>query len=854
MLRADAIQKFLYSQPYEMGKLYNPSMEVQVNVFPGTGDLIEGDFQGRKWVGYTDGLQTWKSFRIPWNANSTPEYIDKPIGFDISKHAEAIGMTGWDWVNKQSLWVGYDFDSIVDHKGGLNEKELKDVFERLGQVRFVSIFTSSSGNGFHIYVSINVQNIQNHAVHTALARAILDKLSQHIDYKLEAKVDAVGGNMWVWHKKAGPQSFKCLKKGIPLTDIPENWQQYIPRTRRLIHHRQTNVDELAAANRLIGLDEEHLRLLKWFETSDGCWWWDEDKQMLVCHTYDLKIAHEKLGFKGFFDTVSEGREHGHDQNCFGFPINAGGWVFRRHTKGVGEHGSWSVGESGWTTCYYNTTPSVNTAVKASGGTEGEKEYYFTSTKTALEAIRMCGGNIKDIATPERPATLKDFYDGRILLSFKKHGDETIEGFQEKAGKWQKIFYRPLDPIDLPDHLFRNLVEGDASVGWYIKTISGWVRQERSNLISFLLGSGYKKGQLERVLGEAVYRNWNLVYYPFKPEYPGNRGWNRIAPQFACNAERGKFETWATVFKHCGRGLDATCKQDKWCKANGIRNGSAYLQAWVASCFQYPNEPTPYLFLYGPQNTGKSTFHEVLSLLVTKGVVKADQALVSKDGFNGELLRAIFCVIEEVNLGKGGPAYDRIKDWVTSITLSVHAKKQTPFDTANYTHWIQCANESNYCPVLPGDTRITMIYVDHPKEEIPKETLLKQCQVEAPAILWHLLNFKVPKTQGRLRIPVLETEEKKIEVQKNTDALTEFIETYIHNIPGSKVPLSDFYERFQFWLDPTERGEWTLRKVGKRVPFIKGKWGGQNQTFLANISFTNSEAKGFKLGVENGRLV
>ena len=35
--------------------------------------------------------------------------------FDLAAHAEAIGMTGWNWAERQSEWVGFDFDALVGH-------------------------------------------------------------------------------------------------------------------------------------------------------------------------------------------------------------------------------------------------------------------------------------------------------------------------------------------------------------------------------------------------------------------------------------------------------------------------------------------------------------------------------------------------------------------------------------------------------------------------------------------------------------------------------------------------------------------------------------------------------------------
>jgi chaperonin GroEL (HSP60 family) len=44
-----------------------------------------------------------------------------------------------------------------------------------------------------------------------------------------------------------------------------------------------------------------------------------------------------------------------------------------------------------------------------------------------------------------------------------------------------------------------------------------------------------------------------------------------------------------------------------------------------------------LFFFGPENSGKSIFHEAFNELVTTGVVMADRALTNQSDFNGELV-------------------------------------------------------------------------------------------------------------------------------------------------------------------------------------------------------------------------
>ena len=131
-MKTDAIKKFLTASTHaDLAALYHFGLECQVTVAQDGGNRVDGDFKGKQWSGYTDGLQTWKPCRIPWNAATDPEYQDSPMSWDLATHAEGIGLTGWNWQDRESLWFGYDFDAIVghadSHAGKLTDAELKAV-------------------------------------------------------------------------------------------------------------------------------------------------------------------------------------------------------------------------------------------------------------------------------------------------------------------------------------------------------------------------------------------------------------------------------------------------------------------------------------------------------------------------------------------------------------------------------------------------------------------------------------------------------------------------------------------------------------------------------------------------------
>lgn len=204
--KTESIKKFLESKTHaDLAALYNHEMECQVNVAQDGGSRVEGEFKGKAWHGWTDGGQTWKPIRIPYKANSEPEYNDSPMTYDLSVHAEGIGMTGWNWHQRISKWVAFDFDAISGHSDRhsrrLTEDELQKIKETLLTIEWVTLRKSTGGKGLHLYVFLEPVQTSNHTEHAALARSILGKLSALTGYDFSAKVDICGQNMWVWHRK-----------------------------------------------------------------------------------------------------------------------------------------------------------------------------------------------------------------------------------------------------------------------------------------------------------------------------------------------------------------------------------------------------------------------------------------------------------------------------------------------------------------------------------------------------------------------------------------------------------------------------------------------------------------------------
>jgi len=277
--------------------------------------------------------------------------------------------------------------------------------------------------------------------------------------------------------------------------------------------------------------------------------------------------------------------------------------------------------------------------------------------------------------------------------------------------------------------------------------------------------------------------------------------------------------WDKICEHIGTELTPALKGLAWAERANIRTGADYLRAWVACAFRCPFQPTPYLFLFGGENCGKSIFYESLELLVTKGVVKADHALGNTD-FNGELAGAIICAVEEKDLSKFPGAHAKIKEWVTGRTIAIRKMRHDSYQQPNSTHWVQTANKQSACPVFPGDTRITVIFVPDlmPGQEIPKDELIVKLEEESPHFLYTLMHLELPALTGRLRIPVVTTASKRQAEEDNRSDLEVFIDEHCERRANVKeIAFKDFYARFYESVPASNKHNWTKERVRKELP-------------------------------------
>lgn len=862
----------------DLAAMYSDEMEVQINVAQDDGEPIDG-----RAGCYTNKVQEWYPIRIPRKAATEPEDNDHDIRWDIAAHAQGIGMTGWNWKRKKTYWLAFDFDSISNHvRKGLTDAEISQVKEAAKKIPWVTVRKSTSGRGLHLYVMLAEQtpsgwvggyDTNNHSEHAALARSVLGLMAATVDFDFSGKIDVCGGNMWVWHRKqVGTDGLTLVKKGEVLNSalIPVNWRDHVPVIRGERKRPKladvpddcNNIEELTGTHLRIALSDVHKKLVSFLQESGAMHWWDADRHLLVAHTADLKEAHKKLSLRGIFDTLATGKDKGADQNCFMFPLENGGWVVRRHTPGVNEHPCWEQDGRGWTRCFYNVETSFETAARANNGVEHSKGgYVFMGVQEATNALKNLGVSLDlpaDINN-RREVIVRERKDGKLVVQFTRdNSDSTLNmnGWISEGTKWSKVVTAKsistanLDTSGdtLGDAIIRHLVDTDhRDAGWCIRNQMGlWQFESLTNLQLALKSLGFNNADASKALGSNVLRAWRLVNRPFEPEYPGNREWNKDAAQFrfapALNRENLQFSTWTRIFKHLGANLDQYMQEDEWCVANGIKTGGDYLLYWTASMFQRPTMPLPYLFLWSEeQRTGKSMFHESLSLLMTRGYTDAGNALSNQQGFNGELLGAVLCPIEEKDLTNKSTAYTRIKHWVTAVQLPIHPKNGTPFMVPNTTHWVHCANSKDATPIFPGDTRITMIHVGQINilEMIPKFEMIRMLEDEAPAFLRFILDLELPKAPDRLGLPVITTDEKRLASARNQNLVLAFVEENLYNAPGHTLLYGDVYDRFVASLeDDAQKYEWTKPKFTRDLPLwcVHGRLTNDPRKHIGNVAW------------------
>lgn len=844
---------------------HGTDLELQVNVSPAGGELVDGTIST-----YTDGVNRWHSFRVPKDSYSDPYFEDYKLRFPLDKHVESIGSTGWLWAKRESLWCAFDFDAITGHAEGVGipEDELRRVREAVSHLDYVEVRRSTGGAGLHLYVFLPPGiNTNNHHEHAAVARCVLSKISEEVGFDLTTAVDVCGANTWFWARRATDenQGFSLLKKATE--EFPydlSNWRDHVPVVSRSRPRVSIGVEgkeedlftQLTTAHKRVQLTAEHLAVRDALAQM-GCSIWVNDHHLLQTHTVLLKRLQENgpVDIRGVFETNSPG-SNTNQPNCFMFPIEDGAWRVFRFGMGTSEHKLWTQDGKGWTCCYYNRRPALDAAASVHGAKPLNKGgYEFGMLKDAARMIKddLASDENLEIDVPEKLATrraiVRKSANGQIVIEVPKVADDgDFENWNstDKKGYWSQLVATqavPLEPVAGDyDNIIRCLeTPNDQPAGWAVarRRDGGWSRKNASSVKLILQAFGHAKPDAEVVMGQAEIQTWKIVTHPFAPEYPGDRRWNLGAPQLAIkpappnDGQESQHPHWDMILDHIGFSMNRVLRDAPWAIESGIITGRQYLQAWYASILRQPFAPLPYLFLFGPENSGKSIFHEAFSLLVTGGVVKADTALTSQ--FNGELEGCILAVVEEKDISRVQGTHAKIKDYVNAEKITIRRMRTDAYETRNTTHWVQCSNDIEACPVFPGDTRITVLHVPEIKKEIAKGRLKLLLEEEAPYFLTTLLNMRLPTPTSRLNIPVVVTDEKLALVASNRSPIQWFIDEHCELDRSKEVSYNDFFNALQAELT---HEQFTKQRVSRELTAIRGvaiRAGTGNKRVITGIS-------------------
>lgn len=863
---------------------HGTNLETQVMVAADDGFPVAG-----RRGSFTDGLHEWWHIRIPRKADSEPEFNDYQLNWPIDPHVESIGSTGWDWKARRSCWVGFDFDSIVSHAPGVGvtDEELERVKDAAKNIPWLEVRRSSGGGGLHLYAIFDKEGIEceNHTVHAALARSVLGMMSSETGFDFSGRLDVCGHVLWLHSRKCNQKNrgFELLKAATePLTKLPENWRAHI----EVVTHKRSKIrlgavseshrdafESLTTSQRIVPLDETHKKIIEALHEAGFTAIWVQDHHLLQTHTAGLQYLIEncpELNLKGFFKTVSLGKDPG-GPNCFLFPLEDGAWRVYRFGPGTVEDSTWEQNGEGYTTCYFNKQPNLKVIARALGGLEDDKGggYIFRSLNKASEALKALG---QKIVLPEefadRETRLNAHKDGRLIVRIAEgaHDDDLTDlGWLKKKGQWYRIFDVKAETksseigITQCDGFLRNLETPDQPIGWMRKNRDGWSRHPL-NAICKGMDALYDQKTAATIINLCLDNPWLLVNRPFETEYPGGRQWNKDAAQFRFQPTDtpGPHPTWDAVLNHCGQDWDEALRDTEWAQKCNIRTGADYLLAWAACLLRDPYCKLPYLFFYGGENCGKTSYHKALSLLISSGVVSGDRALKSE--FNGELINAILCCIEETDLSSSKGAYPRLKDWVTNDEIWIRRMRTDSYKMQNCCHFVHTANERDSCPIKFGDTRISIAYVPaiDPGSEIPPLKMKERLESEAPFFMRTIFDLVLPPLFHRLRLPVISNSSKERAEALALNPLEQFVSENAYYVPGDKVTFKEFRAKFDKWMEeecPSERGEWVnAQKIAKSLPhqFPFGISTG-NQRCIGNIAWEPRESTGTPYTVSGGRL-
>ena len=217
----------------DLVEMWSDGMETQINVSPEGGEPVP-DKKGC----YRNDEFEWGNIRIPRDADTDPHFYNYSAHWPLELFADHIGMSGWNWKERKSFWVGFEIDDLLKHLGtGVPKEEIERVAAALKTRPECMIRRGTSGtasSGIHVYVFLAGILTANHQEHAALARAVVAKIAAETGLDIQASIDACGRLLWFWAERASEEirSYECLQASTCILteeDLPD-WRDSIPAT------------------------------------------------------------------------------------------------------------------------------------------------------------------------------------------------------------------------------------------------------------------------------------------------------------------------------------------------------------------------------------------------------------------------------------------------------------------------------------------------------------------------------------------------------------------------------------------------------------------------------------------------
>jgi len=831
------------------------AMETQLNVNASLGNPtdVKGVFEWKE-----NPEERFWPLRIPKAANTeNPVFEDRTMPYSLTLFAQGIGCTGWDWKNQVSKWVGFDFDTITSHAVGVgvSDDELKRVSEAAQALPWVEVRRSTGGKGLHLYVPLDDVPTANHTEHAALGRCVLGMMSSETGFDFASRIDACGGNMWIWHRKMttenrGLELIKAVTSKIGEVDLPTNWRDQI---------QQTTTPE--AESEPIALTADHQIDLDALAAIGHPVEWVAEKNCGRTHTMLLG----KIVRRGRFETNSKGEDLS-TPNCFIFPL-AEGWRVVRYTAGTKEHSSWTHGD--WTWTYLNRRYDLDTAAKEFGGQTLKGEYVFPNFDAAHSAVAMvvvgkCDAAIlpvPDSGIRERQVRVSirtDNHGTVLVCKIKRSESDKLPGWVEDGRSWvHEVAAEVAINHASEDQALQSVAyvvqpdkSGFSAVGYAVKIPEGWQWISADDLTKDLIGKKIKNPTA--FIARAMQRRLHVDYTPFKEVRYENK--LNFGCRYACQPadQDGLFLMTSRVLKHIGRELDGPVSLDAWCRANRIRTGSEFLIVVIANWLQRPELKSPLLFLHGPEDSGKSTLHDLVSNLIDPAGIAEVEKVMDGDRFDDHLAGAVIGVIDEPDASS--PKFRaKIRKWITEDRMWVNGKYRKAIKVTNYLHWIQMANNIEYAPAGAKDTRVIYLKVPRPENPEDRDVLKAELRREAPFFLRYCLGLKLPKPIGRFSVPVITTESKARGMEVQVDALDAFLQErceVVAEVDGewqSRIPSAKFDKEFNDYLEAEGQRLWTPAEVHRAMTLreMPYKVGTGRKGFIHNVRWKEPDVETLK---------